>query len=856
MHLKSLTLKGFKSFASATTLRFEPGITCVVGPNGSGKSNVVDAHRLGARRAGRQGAARRQDGGRHLRRHRRPRAARPGRGHADHRQRRRRAADRLHRGLDHPADVPRRRAASTRSTATPCRLLDIQELLSDSGIGREMHVIVGQGQLDSVLQAEPEDRRGLHRGGGRRPQAPQAQGEGAAEARRDAGQPHPAARPHRRAPPPAQAAGPAGRGRPAGRRCRPTCATPGCGCSPTTWSRCAARSRPRSPTRPRSGSGALSSSGSWPRPQAREAELEAAPAADAPRLARAQETWYRLSALEERLRGTTARRGAGAHLTAARGARRGRDPEELERRGRPRSASRRRAAEAALEADGARWPRRSPTAELERSWPRRSEALVAARRAPSPTGGRGSPGSPGRSGPLRPRLAAARGRDRPAGRRAGRGAGAGRAAQAEFEALQAEAGGLDAGERGARRAARDGRGRAGRGRGRRHGARRAEREAERDRATWPARQEALSLGLTRKDGAGALLAAGQAARLLGPVAALLTVRPGYEAALAAALGAAADAVAVAARPRGRGARLLAARTPAGPACWSAAGPAAGRRGAGGAGPPCRRAPVGPRPGRGRPTACGRALDRLLDRVAVVADLDAARDLVATRPDVRAVTADGDLLGADWADGGSAGAPSLLEVQAAVDEADARLREAEPAVRGLRGRAGRGRGRRDAARGRRRGRARPAARVRRRTPPSPSSSAGSAPAARRPRRRPSGWPGPRRRGRGPRAGRWPGCPTWRTGCPPPRRSRPTRSPSTAERDGLRRRRARPGRPRWRPGSPSAPARSGSGRCPAGPTSCCGRPRRARHPGAGGARRRAARAAGRGGRRGRRRRRRPR
>ena len=69
MHLKALTLRGFKSFASATTLRFEPGITCVVGPNGSGKSNVVDALSLGHGRAGRQVAARRQDGGRHLRRH-------------------------------------------------------------------------------------------------------------------------------------------------------------------------------------------------------------------------------------------------------------------------------------------------------------------------------------------------------------------------------------------------------------------------------------------------------------------------------------------------------------------------------------------------------------------------------------------------------------------------------------------------------------------------------------------------------------------------------------------------------------------------------------------------------------------
>ena len=123
-----------------------------------------------------------------------------------------------------------------------CRLLDIQELLSDSGIGREMHVIVGQGRLDARAARQAGGPAGVHRGGGRRPQAPQAQGKGAAQARRDAGQPQPAHRPHRRAAPPAQAARPAGRGGPAGRRAsRPTCATPGCACSPTTWPRCGPR---------------------------------------------------------------------------------------------------------------------------------------------------------------------------------------------------------------------------------------------------------------------------------------------------------------------------------------------------------------------------------------------------------------------------------------------------------------------------------------------------------------------------------------------------------------------------------------------------------------------------------------
>ena len=160
MHLKSLTLKGFKSFASATTLQFEPGVTCVVGPNGSGKSNVVDAL---AWVMGEQGAKSLRGG---------------------------KMEDVIFSGTSGRAPLGRAEVAVTIDNsdgALPiefsevtisrtlfrnggseyaingeqCRLLDVQELLSDSGIGREMHVIVGQGQLDSILKATPEDRRGF-----------------------------------------------------------------------------------------------------------------------------------------------------------------------------------------------------------------------------------------------------------------------------------------------------------------------------------------------------------------------------------------------------------------------------------------------------------------------------------------------------------------------------------------------------------------------------------------------------------------------------------------------------------------------------------------------------------------------
>ncbi len=160
MHLKSLTVKGFKSFASSTTLVFEPGVTCVVGPNGSGKSNVVDAL---AWVMGEQGA----------------KSLRGGKmedvifaGTAGRAPLGRAEVSLTIDNTDGALPIDYAEVTITRTmfraggseyaiNGSSCRLLDVQELLSDSGIGREMHVIVGQGQLDQILHATPEDRRGF-----------------------------------------------------------------------------------------------------------------------------------------------------------------------------------------------------------------------------------------------------------------------------------------------------------------------------------------------------------------------------------------------------------------------------------------------------------------------------------------------------------------------------------------------------------------------------------------------------------------------------------------------------------------------------------------------------------------------
>ncbi|MHB2027754.1 MAG: chromosome segregation protein SMC [Acidimicrobiales bacterium] len=160
MFLKRLTMKGFKSFADTTVLEFEPGVTAVVGPNGSGKSNVVDAVTwvLGAQSTRALRSARMDDvifmGT----------ANRGALGRAEVSLTIDNSSGRL--AID-GAEVTISRTlfrsgdSEYAINGTTCRLLDVQELLGDSGVGRQQHMIIGQGQLDSILSSNPENRRAV-----------------------------------------------------------------------------------------------------------------------------------------------------------------------------------------------------------------------------------------------------------------------------------------------------------------------------------------------------------------------------------------------------------------------------------------------------------------------------------------------------------------------------------------------------------------------------------------------------------------------------------------------------------------------------------------------------------------------
>ncbi|WP_018794029.1 chromosome segregation protein SMC [Salinispora arenicola] len=686
MHLKSLTVKGFKSFASATTLKLEPGITCVVGPNGSGKSNVVDAI---AWVLGEQGAKALRGGkmedvifaGT---------AGRAPLGRAEVTL----TIDNTDGALPieyTEVSITRRMFRSGESeyeiNGDSCRLLDIQELLSDSGIGREMHIIVGQGRLDGMLHAKPEDRRAfIEEAAGvlkhrkrkekalRKLDAMQTNlnrlTDLTAELRRQLK--------------------PLGRQAEVARRAAVIQAN-------LRDSRLRLLADDLATLRATlakeiADETAVRARREWVETEyaeveARLGELEAALAEDAPLLAAAQDTWYRLSALQERFRSMEQLAGERRrHLSATPDDERpGRDPDQLEAEA-EHVREQEEELRAALTDDQVRLAEAvEHRQDLERQLAAAERELVAAAKAIADR----------REGLARlaGQVNSARARTATAGEEIERLTAAYADALARAERTQAE---VDAAAERSTEADRDNAGLDARhaeavaGQEQAQAGVRAlsdaERSAEKDAATWKAREEALALGLRRKDGAGALLArAGEVPGLLGGLSGLLTVSPGHEAALAAALDGLADSVAVSGVDEAAEAIRLLKITDAGRAGLVVGSPA----GPGMAGPADALRPKLPDGARWAPdlVECappiGPAVHRALRDVVLVADLATAAEVVADNPELRAVTPEGDVLGAYAAAGGSAKAPSFIEVQAAVEEARTNRAAAERTAAQLR-----------------------------------------------------------------------------------------------------------------------------------------------------------------------------
>ncbi|MGP3733318.1 chromosome segregation protein SMC [Streptomyces sp. GDS52] len=681
MHLKALTLRGFKSFASATTLRFEPGITCVVGPNGSGKSNVVDALSWVM---GEQGAKSLRGGkmedvifaGT---------TGRPPLGRAE-----------VSLTIDNAdgalpieyAEVTitrimfRNGGSEYQINGDTCRLLDIQELLSDSGIGREMHVIVGQGQLDSVLHADPMGRRafieeaaGVLKHRKRKEKALR---------KLDAMQAN-LARVQDLTDELRRQLKPLGRQAAVARRAaviqadlRDVRLRLLADDLVRLRDAVAAEIADEATLKERKGAAEQELRTALQREAALEDEVRRL----TPRLHGAQQTWYELSQLAERVRGTVSL--AEARVKSATSAppeeRRGRDPEDMER-----EAARVREQEAELEAaleaaEHALENTVAHRAELERELALEERRLKDAARALADRR-EGLARLTGQVGAARSRAAAAQAEIERLAAARDEAQERAVAAQEEYEALQAEVDGLDAGDAELAGRHTEAAQRLAGAEAALTAAREAVTAVERERAATRARHDALALGLRRKDGTGALLAArDRLAGLLGPAAELLTVPPGHEAALAAALGAAADALAVTGPATAADAIRLLRKQEAGRATLLLTGAFDdGPREAPADAPHEQPANAPDRPPyaadlvRG-PAELLPAVRRLLRDVVVVGTLEDAEELVHARPELTAVTAEGDLLGAHFAHGGSAGAPSLLEVRASVDEAAAELEE--------------------------------------------------------------------------------------------------------------------------------------------------------------------------------------
>ena len=674
MYLKSLTLKGFKSFASSTTLRFEPGITCVVGPNGSGKSNVVDALSWVM---GEQGAKTLRGG---------------------------KMEDVIFAGTSSRAPLGRAEVTLTidnSDNALPieysevsitrrmfrdgageyeingnsCRLLDIQELLSDSGIGREMHVIVGQGRLAQILESRPEDRRafieeaaGVLKHRKRKEKALRKLDATSANLARLTDLTTELRRQLK----------PLGRQAEVARRAATIQAD-----LRDARLRLAADDLV---IRRAEFAGADDIETTLRREHdeaaARLAEASASLTADeaavnslSARAEAAQQTWFRLSALAERVSATVriaSERTQYLDTEPTAGA--GPDPEELDLQA-EQVAEQERGLVAELEQARVRLDlARTELAERETAATEAERAHLAAVRAEADR----REGLARLTGQVETGRARVESIDDGVARlTSGIDEAAARteAARAEFEIVQSRVGELDQGELGLDehhdRAVAD----LQLADERVTELQNAERAAERQVASLRARIDALAVGLERKDGAAWLVANRSGTGFLGTVAKLVKVSPGYETPLAAVLGAAADAVAAEGFTAARSAVQALKDADGGRAAivladW-----------------PVARAESTTLPKGARwaadlleaPPRLQGAMAAMLAGVAVVEDLAAALDLVAASPALRAVTRDGDLVGAGWVDGGSDRKPTTLEIAGQIEQARADLVSAETQV---------------------------------------------------------------------------------------------------------------------------------------------------------------------------------
>jgi chromosome segregation protein len=684
VYLKSLTLRGFKSFASATSLRLETGITCVVGPNGSGKSNIVDAL---AWVMGEQGAKSLRGGkmedvvfaGT---------TSRPPLGRAEVTL----TIDNADGAL--PIDyaevtISRLMFRSGQSeyaiNGDRCRLLDVQELLSDSGLGREMHVIVGQGQLDTVLHAGPEARRALieeaagvlkHRRRKekalRKLEAMQVNLTRLVDLTAEL----------------SRRLKPLGRQAEVARRAATIQAdlrdsrlrlladdyvTLAAKLEADEADEAAVLARRTALT---DGLGEA---------RRREAELDSAAQQHAAALAQAQETWFGLSSLAERLRSTAGlAEERHRHLSAEPVAERpGRDPDELDRQ-----AAELREEEDSLSARLAVGRERLTTAVAERSGAEAELARVERRIADDT---RAAASRADRLSRLRGQVGAASSRQAAAAEELERLAAAAAEARTRADRAQQEhrqvadqESGHDEGRAELAAAHEEAAAVATAASAEVGELRMAEAAATKRYTALRARVEALQEAFRRGADASADLLAvdGRFSGVIGPFAEAITVEEGAQVAVAAALGAAANSVAVTDLNAAIAILTVLRESGAGTAGLVVAGhPDVGHSVASRSRSRSERQdlPAGARYALDLVQATDElrpAVTQLLGGVVVAATLEQGADLMRATPGLRVVTRDGDVLGAHWATGGAAGQQSLLEVRAAADDAAAGLQEAQ------------------------------------------------------------------------------------------------------------------------------------------------------------------------------------